>query len=557
MKNPIVQREVIGFLRSWWAPALQVIPAIVLSTLILARWPSDAQVSIDGSQIPAQSRQVFQLFGYGSLILVMLLVPIFPATTLVRERKQGTLSLLLNSPMTSWSIFGGKLLGCLCCVVLPLLMSLPAAAACYAMTGLDIAHLGWLYLILVMATIQYTTMALLISCMAPTTDAALRMTFAIILLIAIGCLAPYQLLQSQDPQSWLFIGSSWIRSLSPIPAVMEILGHRDLTAQGRVTQLGEPGRFAVLAALSAFFCVVQTMLRLKQTMFDRPRPQGVITQDRSHGQQWLRRMVFLIDPQRRSSAIGNWTNPVLVKEFRSRRFGRSQWMVRLIWMSAMVSLLLTLMVTTGTLTWGVEYIGGMMVVLQVALVLVLTPSLAAGLISSEREGGGWILLMMTPLSATSILIGKLLSVAATVLIVLMATLPGYIVMMVIKPVLQQQVLYVLLSLLLTAVFAVSLSAAVSSFFRRTASATIVCYGLLALVLVMPMLFWFGRGAPFGHSVVSIALLFSPIAAALHTMEVPGFLHYELLPWNWWIVALGSLCCLVTLLVQTWRITRPL
>ena len=557
MKNPIVQREVIGFLRSWWAPALQVIPAIVLSTLILARWPSDAQVSIDGSQIPTQSRQVFQLFGYGSLILVMLLVPIFPATTLVRERKQGTLSLLLNSPMTSWSIFGGKLLGCLCCVVLPLLMSLPAAAACYAMTGLDIAHLGWLYLILVMATIQYTTMALLISCMAPTTDAALRMTFAIILLIAIGCLAPYQLLQSQDPQSWLFIGSSWIRSLSPIPAVMEVLGHRDLTAQGRVTQLGEPGRFAILAALSAFFCVVQTMLRLKQTMFDRPRPQGVITQDRSHGQQWLRRMVFLIDPQRRSSAIGNWTNPVLVKEFRSRRFGRSQWMVRLIWMSAMVSLLLTLMVTTGTLTWGVEYIGGMMVVLQVALVLVLTPSLAAGLISSEREGGGWILLMMTPLSATSILIGKLLSVAATVLIVLMATLPGYIVMMVIKPVLQQQVLYVLLSLLLTAVFAVSLSAAVSSFFRRTASATIVCYGLLALMLVMPMLFWFGRGAPFGHSVVSIALLFSPIAAALHTMEVPGFLHYELLPWNWWIVALGSLCCLVTLLVQTWRITRPL
>ena len=139
----------------------------------------------------------------------------------------------------------------------------------------------------------------------------------------------------------------------------------------------------------------------------------------------------------------------------------------------------------------------------------------------------------------------------------MATLPGYIVMMVIKPVLQQQVLYVLLSLLLTEGFAVSLSAAVSSFFRRTASATIVCYGLLALVLVMPMLFWFGRGAPFGHSVVSIALLFSPIAAALHTMEVPGFLHYELLPWNWWIVALGSLCCLVTLLVQTWRITRPL
>ena len=459
--------------------------------------------------------------------------------------------------MTSWSIFVGKLFGCLCCVLLPLLMSLPAAAACYAMTGLDASHLGKLYLILLMATIQYTTLALLISSFAATSDAALRTTFGVILLVAIGCLAPYQLLQAQDPDGWLFMMSSWIRSLSPIPAMMEILGHRDLTAQGRVTQMGEPMRFALLAALSTMYCVVHTTIQLKQTMFDRPRPQGVITQDRSHGQQWFRRMVYLIDPQRRTTSIGDWTNPVLVKEFRSRRFGRSQWMIRLIWLSALVSLLLTYMATTGTLVWGVETIGGMMVVLQVALVMILTPSLAAGLISSEREGGGWTLLMMTPLSATRILTGKLLSVATTLLIVLMATLPGYAVMMVIKPVLQQQVLYVLVSLVLTATLAVTLSAAVSSFFQRTAPATIACYGLLAFLLVMPMLFWFGRGAPFGHSVVEAALTLSPIAAALTTMEVPGFQHYDLLPYNWWIVSMASLFFLAVLVFQTWRITRPL
>ena len=107
MNNPIVHREVLGFLRSWWAPAVQIIPAVVLSALVLVRWPSDAQISLEGSQ----ARDVFQLFGYGSLALVMLLVPIFPATTLVRERRQGTLALLLNSPMSNWSIYGGKLLG--------------------------------------------------------------------------------------------------------------------------------------------------------------------------------------------------------------------------------------------------------------------------------------------------------------------------------------------------------------------------------------------------------------------------------------------------------------
>ena len=552
MNNPIVHREVLGFLRSWWAPAVQIIPAVVLSALVLVRWPSDAQISLEGSQ----ARDVFQLFGYGSLALVMLLVPIFPATTLVRERRQGTLALLLNSPMSNWSIYGGKLLGCLSCVILPLLMSLPAAAACYAMTGLDFwQHLGSLYLVLFMATLQYATLALLVSSIAATSDSALRITFGVILMLAVGALAPYQLLQAQ-PSGVLLELSRWIRSSSPIPAMMEILGQGDLAAKGLITQRGEPLRFTLLAAVSTIYFVIHAAIRLKQTMFDRPRPQGVVTQERSQGQQWFRRFVFLIDPNRRTSSIGNWTPPVLIKEFRSRRFGRSQWMIRLVALSALVSLLLTYMATTGTLVWGVETIGGMMVVLQVALVLILTPSLAAGLISSEREGGGWTLLMMTPLSAASILLGKLLSVATTVLIVLLATLPGYMVMMVIKPVLQQQVVYVLISLVLTAILAVTLSAVVSSFCQRTAPATIACYGLLMFLLVMPMLFWFGRDAPFGHSVVESALMLSPVAAALNTMEVPGFEHYDLLPQNWWIVSTVALFCVALLVFQTWRLTRP-
>jgi ABC-type transport system involved in multi-copper enzyme maturation permease subunit len=553
MTNPIIQREVLGFLRSWWAPAVQILPAIAFSLLVLIRWPTDGQVSVAGTQ----ARQVLELFGYGSLVLVLLLVPIFPATALVRERRQGTLALLLNSPMSAWSIYFGKLAGGLTCVLLPLLMSLPAAAACYAMTGLGVSeHLGRLYLVLLMATIEYTMLALYISSFASTTDSALRTTFSIILLMSVGSLGPYQFLQGQS-LGWLVEIALWLQSISPLPAMMEILGHGDITAQGLITRSGSPLRFSLLAAITATYCAVHTILRLKQTMLDRARPQGVVTQDRSYLQQWMRRLVFLVDPNRRSGAIGDWTNPVLVKEFRSRRFGRSQWMLRLIALAALISLLLTYMATTGTFVWGPETIGVIMVVLQIALVLILTPSLAAGLISSERESGGWTLLMMTPLTATRIIIGKLLSVAATVLIVLMATLPGYLVMMVIQPVLKQQVLYVLLSLVLTALFAVTLSAAVSSFFRRTAPATITCYALLALFLIMPMLIWLGRDAPFGQPVVEAVLIASPLAAALQAMQISGFTHYDLLPLNWWIMGGASSLCIGVLAVQTWRITRPL
>ena len=154
--------------------------------------------------------------------------------------------------------------------------------------------------------------------------------------------------------------------------------------------------------------------------------------------------------------------------FRTRRFGRF-WLLRLVAVSAIVSLLLTYAATSGTIDWGVETIGGIMVVLQVALIIVLTPSLGASLISAERESGGWELLRMTPLSAASILLGKLASVLLTLLLLMLATLPGYLVMIWIHPPLRWQVWQALICLAWMALLAMLLSAAVGSLCRRPLS----------------------------------------------------------------------------------------
>ena len=58
---------------------------------------------------------------------------------------------------------------------------------------------------------------------------------------------------------------------------------------------------------------------------------------------------------------------------------------------------MTILSATAALDWGAGLIIALMVLLQGALILLLTPSLAAGLISSEVESGGWTLLQMTPL----------------------------------------------------------------------------------------------------------------------------------------------------------------
>lgn len=586
INNPIINRELIGLLRTKKALAMLIATAAVFALLVVARWPTNSVVGRSG----AQSRQVFQLFGYGLLTLMILMVPVFPATSIVHERIKGTMALLLNSPMRPLQIYLGKLIGVMGFVILLLLMSVPAAAACYVMGGLSFTgDVSRLYGVLALACLQLTTLGLLVSTYSNSTDSALRMTFGFVLIVVVIALIPNFFFQGTGDVSFGELGTrlldfsgaiasfdlnkitnsfgsalmglmkcvgTKLRFFSPIPAVMEILGHADLTNKGLIVELGAPFKYMVYSGLSILLFAYMTIRRLNYSMFDRSRAAGVITDDRTAGQKAVRRAFFLVDPQRRKNGIGPLTNPVMVKEFRCRKFGRSHWLMRIVAATALISLGLTFLTTTASMDWGVESIGGIIVVLQMAIIGLFTPSLAAGLISSERESGGWDLLRMTPMSAMKIVRGKLMSVVWTLLMVLAATLPGYLVMVWIKPSIQGQVIQVMICLILMSVFAVFLSAAASSLFKKTATATTVAYGVLLIVCAGTLLIWLGRDAPFGHATVERALSINPMAAALSVIQTPGFTQYNLLPTNWWVTGAMSLILLAVLVVQTIRLTRP-
>ena len=223
----IIERELVGTLRTLRALFLLVAVATAFSLLVVSRWPSDGTVELSG----AEAREVFRLFAYGLMAILVLMVPAFPATSIVRERNQGTLALLLNSPMSSWSIYLGKAVGMLGFVALLLAMSLPAAAATYAMGGVSwSSQVLPLYGILVLVLVQYTTLALLVSSYTSTTDSALRATYGIVLLMAVVSLGPHFFLQGQPgllPQV-----ADWLRCVSPLPVVMELAGHGDVGAFG-------------------------------------------------------------------------------------------------------------------------------------------------------------------------------------------------------------------------------------------------------------------------------------------------------------------------------------
>src|SRR5262249_42135597 len=143
-------------------------------------------------------------------------------------------------------------------------------------------------------------------------------------------------------------------------------------------------------------------------------------------------------------------NPVMVKEFRCRRFGRLHWLLSLVAACAILSLGLTYATTQRTEGWGVETIGELIALTPVWVLVLSTASLVAGLIRGERESGGWPLLQTTPMSVARIIWGKLLSVILTLLLVLCATLPGYIVMVYIEPGIKLEVQRVVICLFATA-----------------------------------------------------------------------------------------------------------
>ncbi|MCA9190639.1 MAG: ABC transporter permease [Planctomycetales bacterium] len=521
--------------------------ALVSCILVLLRWPTDARIDI----VSQGAMLVFRPLAFALTLAVMMLVPAFPATSLVAERKKGTLALLLNSPKSPLEIYLGKLASNVLLALILMSVSLPALAACVAMGGISIRnHILPLAIVLLVMAVQYSAVGLWISIRASSTDASLRWTYAAILALAVLSVGPLVFVGNLSGLAGLI--AHWLTAISPMSALQQITG-----SQGAAATIGiSTGWVDFLVASAAITALLawSTLRLLDPILLDRARPTGkVITGDTGGAR---RRLNYLVDPNKRKAGIPWWLNPVMVKEFRTRKFGRLHWLIRLISVCAIISLLLTVVAASGTVNWGVERIAGPLVLMQMALLLLVGPSLGANLIASEIESGGWQLLRVTPISALRIMTGKLMSAFWTLMLVLMATLPGYSVMSYIQPAISGQVGNVVISLVIAVAMVVTISALVSAFARSTAVATATSYGLLLVVFAGTLLIWLARGKPFGPVLVERVLLINPAAAALSEMKTPGFEQFNLAPTSWYICLSIAAGCTVILALRIWSLSRP-
>ncbi len=150
----------------------------------------------------------------------------------------------------------------------------------------------------------------------------------------------------------------------------------------------------------------------------------------------------------------------------------------------------------------------------------------------------------------------MLSAVWPLLLLLCATVPGYVAMMLIDPASTPRVQRVVACLALTALFAVLVSGAASTLFRSTAPAMTASYVSLLAICLGPLLIWLGRDAPWGYSTVEAVLMIDPVAAALQASAFPGFAEYDLLPMNWWIIGSACLVLLLFIGLRTRQLCRP-
>lgn len=547
----ILGRELLAMLRSGRVLAILLSISLVASLVVLLKWPTTAIVDLDG----ARGREVFRWVTYAILAAAILVVPVFPSTLLVREVRRRTLELLLNSPLPRSSIYFGKLCAMLGFVVLLLSTTLPAMACAYLMGGLSLTgDVLRMYGFMMVVCTQLTVIGLLVGTWCRNTESALRWSYGVTFALTIVPWFPDALFPGGT--SPLARGLQMLKLISPIPGLLQMLNQNSLSGTGLIESRDAVVWYLGFAFIFIVAGTIVCIRRLSHSLLDQSRSQGYITDDQDGWIQASRRVLYLVDPQRRSKGIPPLINPVMVKEFQCRQFGRMHWLLRLVAGCAVLSLLLTLASARGTESRGVEYTGALIIVLQVSLIVLLTPGLAAGMIAGEIEGGSWNLLRATPLGPARILFGKLISVLLTLALLLCATLPGYAVIMLIKPILQPQVMQVLGCLVASAVLAMLISAAVSSLCRSTAIATTVAYGALIALFGGTMLIWVNRDAPFGNTMVENTLRLNPMAAALNAMQAEGFTSYNLIPSAWWIAGVSSGLLLVLLFVQTLRLTRP-
>lgn len=188
-------------------------------------------------------------------------------------------------------------------------------------------------------------------------------------------------------------------------------------------------------------------------------------------------------------------NPVIRKELRGRMRGRQAFILLtlyLLMISVVIGIVYAGLSSTQSFTGGSleirqsagKAIFGTVVLLELFLISFIGPALTSGAITSEREHQTFDLLRTTTLPARSLVMGKLASSMAYLLLLLFAALPIESIAFLLGGVGVEEIIISALLMVVTAVFFCTLGMLFSSLMKRTLAATVASYATIIVSFIL-------------------------------------------------------------------------
>ncbi|MBU0512814.1 MAG: ABC transporter permease [Chloroflexi bacterium] len=188
------------------------------------------------------------------------------------------------------------------------------------------------------------------------------------------------------------------------------------------------------------------------------------------------------------------TNPIIVKELRSRMRGPRAFIILTVVLALMGLISYALYeITLITTSWSYSPLSPQvgqtlfisLAVLEMLMVLIITPSITAGAISSEHEKLTYEMLLTTPLAPTRILWGKLVSALSYVFLLIFAAIPLASLVFIYGGVSLRDMLKAFIVVVCTAVMVGTIGVFMSTWLKRSGRATIFSYLIILALAVAP------------------------------------------------------------------------
>ncbi len=510
MTNPVLNRELKTILRS--SKTLYILTAyqISLFLLVVAVWPDEGVYSFAESA----SQSILTIIAMGQLLLVSLFAPTFTATAIVWEKENQSFDLLFFTLLRPHSIVMGKLIASLAGVLLLVFSALPVSSVCFFLGGVSMLTLVHVYAVLCAAAVFFGIVGLMISSVAQSSHSALVWSYVVVLFFSIGVVIPYYVLEEWTIAKPVLLQ---IKALSPFASMMSVVQPQIwLSAGERVVSWDAWLYFPALAGAGTVLAVLFLLFQISRPPSVKARSRDVLV---SGAKQVIKRKLkfpfYLIDPMKRKRQIGRLVNCIFEKERRSRMFGNLTYIVRGMYACLIISLALTILSCSHLGVRHLDFLVVIAMAFQLGIVILVVPALSAGSVTQEIESNNLEMLKMTPLSAWTIVSGKIQYAALMLIFLLISCAPIWFMLGYVEA-LSGNLLPAAAILAATVAFSISCGTACSTFSRRTSTATAVTYSIVLFVSVVTLLPIF-LGDVLHRSVRTAVLSINPFVASVQAV----------------------------------------